>query len=176
MTSDPGAGPSRKSPFNLRLALMVSLALNVLIIGAVAGTLLVSRHHGWKGHKFKGAGLAGFARTLPAERGEAVRQKLESDQAILAPLRKEERAARDAARAVLVTEPFDVEKFKSALDRAADADAKEKRARMRLLAETAASLTPEERRQLHNWFEKRRKRFRKHSDEEAPPPPPPPEQ
>jgi uncharacterized membrane protein len=173
MTSDNAGGPSRPARFNLRLALMASLALNVLIIGAVAGTLLVSRHHGWKGHGFKGGGLAGFARTLPPERGEAIRQKLESDRAILAPLRKEEREARDVARSLLMTEPFDVEKFKAALDRAVDADEKEKRARMALLAETAATLTPEERRQLHSWFEKRRKHFRRQRDAEDAAPPRP---
>jgi uncharacterized membrane protein len=151
---------------------MASLALNVLIIGAVAGTLLMSRFH-WKAHEFKGAGLAGFARTLPGDRGDAIRRKLDSEKAVLEPLRQEERAARDAARSVLMTEPFDVEKFKAALDRAVDADAKEKRARMALFAETAATLTPEERRQLHNWFEKRRKHFRgRHDGDGAPPPAP----
>ena len=83
-------------------------------------------------------------------------------------------AARDAARAILMQEPFDAEKFKAALARAAEADAKEKSARMSLLATTAAELTPDERRQLHNWFEKRRARFRRLRDEDAPPPPPPP--
>jgi len=168
-TATRSGGPSSK----LRLALMASLALNVLIIGAVAGALLVSRHHHWHGHGFKGAGLAGFARTLPPDRGDVIRQKLESNRATLAPLRKEEREARDAARSVLMTEPFDVEKFKAALERAVDADVKEKRARMALFADTAASMTPEERRELHNWFEERRKRFRHHRHEDEPPPPPP---
>jgi uncharacterized membrane protein len=175
MTSDNAAGPGRPAGFNLRVALMASLALNVLIIGAVAGTLLVSRHHGRGGHGFKGAGLSGFARTLPPERGEAMRQKLESNRATLEPLRQEEREARDAARSVLMTEPFDVEKFKATLSRVVDADEKEKRARMALFAETAATLSPEERRQLHNWFEKRRKHYRHHGDDdESPPSPPPP--
>jgi uncharacterized membrane protein len=171
MTSDNAEGPSHgRGAFNLRVALMASLALNVLIIGAVAGTLLMSRFH-WKSHEFKGAGLAGFARTLPSERGDVIRHKLESEKSVLAPLRQEERQARDAARSVLMTEPFDVEKFKAALDRAVDADAKEKRARMALFAETAATLTPEERRQLHNWFEKRRKHYRAHRDAGNAPPP-----
>lgn len=172
MTNDTAAKPGGSS-FKLRLALMVSLALNVLIIGAVAGAVLVSRHHGWHGHGFKGAGLTGFARTLPPDRGDAIRQKLESNRASLAPLRKEKREARNAARSVLMTEPFDVEKFKAALERAVEADVKEKRARMALFAETAAAMTPEERRQLHNWFEERRKHFRhRHHDDEPPPPPP----
>jgi Spy/CpxP family protein refolding chaperone len=72
---------------------------------------------------------------------------------------------------VLLTEPFDVEKFKAALERKVEADVKEKRARMALFAEMAATLTPEVRRQLHNWFEERRKRFRRTSKvEDAPPP------
>jgi len=175
MTSDNGAGPSRRpAGYNVRVALMASLALNVLIIGAVAGTLLMGpHHHGWRHHGFKGAGLIGFARTLPPERSDILRKKLESDRAVLAPLRKEEHEAREAARTVLMTEPFDVEKFKAALSRAVDADEKEKRARMALFAETAASLTPEERRELHNWFEKRRRHFRHDRDADAPPPPPP---
>ena len=168
------AAPSRPSNNRLRLALMASLALNVLIIGAVAGTLLMSRHHGWRGHKGKQFGLIGFAQTLPADRAEVVRAKIASEEATLAPLRKAERDARDAARAILMQEPFDAEKFKAALARAAEADAKEKSARMSLLATTAAELTPDERRQLHNWFEKRRARFRRLRDENAPPPPPPP--
>ncbi len=171
MTSDNGAGPGRPARFNLRLALMASLALNVLIIGVAAGSLLIGHHHGWHGHGFRGAGLSGFARTLPPDRGEVIRQKLESDRAVLDPLRKEEHEAREAARSVLMTEPFDVEKFKAALARAVDADEKEKRARMNLFAETAATLTPEERHQLHEWFEKRRAHFKRHHDDGMPSPP-----
>jgi uncharacterized membrane protein len=175
MTNDTAARPAG-SGYKLRLALMVSLALNVLIIGSVAGAMLVSRHHGWRGHDFRSAGLTGFAGTLPPDRRDVIRRKLESDQATLAPLRNEERVARDAVRTVLMTEPFEVEKFKAALERAVDADVKEKRARMALFAETAASMTPEERRQLHNWLEERRKRFRHHDDDEPPPPPRPSEE
>jgi uncharacterized membrane protein len=171
MTTDNGAGPTRKNIFNQRVALMLSLALNVLIIGAVAGTFLMGRHHGHHGRWHKGGVLAGFANTLPPERGEAIRQRLESDRATLAPLRKEEDEARVAARSVLLTEPFDVEKFKAALERKVEADVKEKRARTALFAEMVTSLTPEERRQLHNWFEERRKRFRRTPKEEDAPAP-----
>lgn len=160
MTSDDAPKPPAAGR-NLRLALIVSLALNVLIIGGVAGTLLASRHHGWKGHGDRAFGLLGFARTLPPERAEKIRQRMASGKANLSALRKAERQAREEARGVLAEEPFDAEKFKAALSRAAEAEAKEKSARMSLLAETAAELTPEERRQLHNWFEKRRARSRR---------------
>ena len=99
MTS-ANAAPSPPSNSRLRLALIASLALNVLIIGAVAGTFLMSSHQGWGGHKRKQFGLMGFAQTLPADRAEIIRAKIASEEANLAPLRKAERDARDAARAV----------------------------------------------------------------------------
>lgn len=151
----------------LRIALMVSLALNVLVIGAVAGTLMFGRHHGWKHHKHRG--LSGFAHTLPAERGDMLRERIKRQRAALAPYRAAEDEARNDARKILMTEPFDAEQFKAAVGRAAEADAAEKTARMELFAETVATLTPEERRQLHQWFEERRKRYghwRKRHDED----------
>jgi uncharacterized membrane protein len=165
MTSDNAAGrPSTGR--GLRLALMASLALNVLFIGAVGGTLIWSRHSGWRPHGRHG-GLMAFTQTLPPERGEALRRKIESQEMVLEPLREAERQARDAARSALMTEPFDIEKFKAALERAADADSKERKARLAVFAETAAVLTPDERRQLHLWFERRRAHWH------HPPPPPP---
>ena len=81
----------------------------------------------------------------------------------MAPLRKAERDARDAARAILMQEPFDAEKFKAALARAAEADAKEKSARMSLLATTASELTPDERRQLHSLVREAPRAFPAHA-------------
>jgi uncharacterized membrane protein len=163
MTSDNAAGkpPAGRT---LRVALVASLALNVLIIGAVAGTLLWPHHHHWKGQAYKG--LAGFARTLPSEREEAIRQDIERNRAALAPLRKAERETRDAARKLLLEDPFDVEKFKAALALAAEADAKEKSTKFSLFADMAATLTPEERRELHAWFEKRHARYRHYRDKD----------
>lgn len=157
----PGGTPGRA----LRIALIVSLALNVLIIGGVATALVLSRHHGWKGHKH--FGLLAFARTLPAERSEMIRKKVADEEATLSALRKAVREARVAARSLLTEEPFDAEKFKAALDRIADADVAAKRARMALLAAAAADMTPEERRQLHDWFAKRRARRGRDDDDDA---------
>ncbi len=159
-----GPGPGR----NLRLALMASLALNLLIIGGVAAALLLPHLHGWKGrHR---PGLAGFAETLPPDRAEMVRQKVQGEKANFEAIRKEQRDAREAARVILVEEPFDAAKFKAALDRVADALDKETRTRMGLVADTAPQLTPEERKQLHAYFEKHRPRkHRRHDDDEPKP-------
>lgn len=156
MTSDnvpAGSGAGR----GLRIALMVSLAVNILIIGGVATTLLC---FGGKGHHHGREGLMGFVRTLPADRAEAIGEKLKADREVLPPLRAEHKEGRLAARAALTAAPFDEAAFRSALDRAANASCEEKKARLSVLASMAASLTQEERMQLHQWFEERRRRFR----------------
>ncbi len=134
----------------LRLALMASLALNVLIIGGVAGTMLF----GPRGGPHKSGPLLGFAHMLPRDRGDMIRQNIADAQPGLEALRKAERDARDAVNAALIVEPFDQGKFNAALDQSAAADAKEKSARLAVFAKTAAQLTPEERRELHDWLEK----------------------
>jgi len=156
MTSD--TVPAKPTGRWLRIALIVSLALNVLIIGGVASGLIFSHHYGWDRHGRRHSLLLRFAETLPAEQADAIRKTVLSERSALDPLRKAKREARDAARSVLTTEPFDLQKFRAALDRIAEADAKEKRARMTIFADTVANFTPEERRQLHDWFEKRRAR------------------
>lgn len=134
----------------LRLALMVSLALNVLIIGGVAGTMLFRPH----GPHHKSGPLLGFAHTLPGERGDMIRQNVADAQPGLETLRKAGRDAREAVHAALIVEPFDQGKFNAALDQSAAADAKEKSARLAVFAKTAGQLTPEERRELHDWLER----------------------
>lgn len=166
MTNDTTAGSGR----NLRPALMASLALNILIVGGVAAALLLPHLHGWKGRP-KPPGLAGFAETLPADRGELVRQKVQAEKANFEAIHKEERESREAARVILIEEPFDAAKFKAALDRIAQAQDKETRTRMALVADTAAQLTPEERRQLHAYFEKHRARKHHRPDDESMPKP-----
>lgn len=150
------ATANARSPYrNLRLALMASLALNVLIIGGVGGTLLLGRHH-HGGPGPRGSGLLGFAHTLPRERSDMIRQKAADAQPSMEKSRKGVRDARDAARTALLAEPFDQAKLDTALEGIVQAQADEKRARAKLFGDTAGQLTPDERRQLHDWLEKTR--------------------
>ena len=141
----------------LRLALMASLALNVLIIGLVAGTLCFSRlGPGHDGPGPKGSGLFGFAHTLPRERSDMIRQKLADSKPNMETLRQGIRDARLGVRTALIAEPFDQAKVNDALESVVQAEANEKRAKVAVLADTVSQLTPEERRQLHDWLEKKR--------------------
>ena len=150
MTVEAANKPAGRS---LHVALVISLALNVLFVGGVAAAFML-RHHGHHWHRE--SGLMAFARTLPAERKDMIKQKIAGEQANLASLNKVEHEARAAARSVLLEEPFDKDKFKAALDKAVDADAQTKHARMALLASATSDLTPDERKQLHDWIEKHR--------------------
>jgi uncharacterized membrane protein len=150
MTVEASNKPTGRSA---RIWLMVSLALNVLFIGGFASAF-VMHHHGHHGRKE--SGLMAFARTLPAERKDMIKQKIAGEQSNMASLNKAEHEARTAARNILLEEPFDKDKFKTALDKAVDADAQTKHARMALLASATSDLTPAERKQLHDWIEKHR--------------------
>jgi uncharacterized membrane protein len=147
---------SRFSPRTLRWVLIGSLALNVLIIGAVATALCVSRFGPHPGPGFKGSPLLGFARTLPRERADIVRQKIADAQPSLETARRGVRDARAAVRAALSADPFDQAKFDAAMDGIVQADTGEARAKASLFADTVHQLTPQERTDLHAWLEKRR--------------------
>jgi uncharacterized membrane protein len=149
--------PSAATYRKLRYGLMASLALNVLIIGAVAGTFCFSRSgpgHGGAG--LKGSGLFAFAHTLPRERSDMIRQKLADSRPNLETMRKGIRDARAGVRAAVIAEPFDLAKLNTALDGIVQAEANEKRAKVAVFGETVGQLTPGERRQLHDWLEARR--------------------
>ncbi len=72
-------------------------------------------------------------------------------------LRKGIRDARAACATALMAEPFDQAKLNAALDGVVQAETNEKRAQgRRCSGRRVGQLTPEERRQLHDWLEKRR--------------------
>jgi uncharacterized membrane protein len=148
----PVAGSSYRK---LRYALMASLALNVLVIGAVAGTICFKRP-GPGGPGPKGTGLLGFAHTLPRERSDIIRQKFADSRSQMETLHQAIGNARAGVRTTLTAEPFDQAKLNAALDGVVQAENNEHRAKVTMFGETVGQLTPDERKQLHDWLEKRR--------------------
>ena len=148
--------PSRFSPRTLRWALVASLALNVLIIGAVAGTVCFSHRGPLHGFASKGPGLLGFAHTLPRERSDMIRQRFADAQPNMETLRRGIRDARAKVREALIAEPFDQQKLDAALEGVAQAENNITRDKVAMFGTTVSQLTPDERRQLHDWLEKRR--------------------
>ncbi len=145
----------------LRQLLIGSFAVNLLVIGAVVGTAI----GGWHGGPPRGSsntedyGLWSFAKDLPADRRKAVRKTIRAERDVLQPMYIEIEDSRIAAARLLTTEPFDRAAFQQALDRLAESENKMKQTALSVVLKTSDSLTPDERKQLGIWWEKRKSRY-----------------
>lgn len=152
--------------------LMASLALNLLILGTVAGTVFAHRAgHGFGppdlniGRMVAGEqGLRGFVRTLPKERRVIFRAAAEQTRQTLQPLRSTVRKAREDATLALKSEPFDSARFEKAMGDLINAESNARRAGVAILAGAVAQMTPAERDQFQAW--------RRRHERGGPPPPP----
>jgi uncharacterized membrane protein len=143
----------------LAMALVLSLAVNMVLIGTAGGFLL--RHS----NDLVGAAapplipnLLGYASTLPEERRKELWMRTEDVRAGVRPLRRALRQAREEFLEALVAEPFDAQRFAAAQDRLLEADRKAREKVHKLYAEIAANLTPAERRAFLPWRDKQRLR------------------
>lgn len=164
------APPSSPKERRLKLALIASLAVNFLVIGAVASAMFFAphgpRHGGGRGEDY---GLMAFTRVLSHDRRAPIRKTIKEQREVFKAMREDIDAARRQAAEVLVAEPFSREKMKEALGKVNDADLKLKTAAQDMLLKISETLTPEERQALKTWWEKRRgHRFRRGDD--GPPP------
>lgn len=165
--TDPSSSatqPTLAKERRLRQLLIASGAVNLLVLGAVVGTALSM---GWHGHpRSSGSsssaedyGLWTFAKELPAARRKEVRKTIRKERNVLQPLYIGiENSRREAAR-LLTVEPFDRAAFQQALDRLADSENKLKQTALGIVLKTSDSLSPDERKALGVWWEKRKSRY-----------------
>lgn len=150
-----------RKPSRQKWLLIVSLALNLLIIGGVAGAFWSHRHGGrhfgqWQGREH---GLMGFVRELAPDRQGEIRAALESEREKIKPLRESMKEGWKETNTVLGAEPFDKDKLKSAMSRMIDTELRLRTAISDALVDTAAKLSPEERQKLKAWRERQGKKF-----------------
>lgn len=173
-TATPPPSPRER---RLKLILIASLAVNLLIVGAVVSSMIFHwhgpRHGGSRGDDY---GLMGFTRVLSSDRRGPIRKAIKEQREVFKPLREEVDEARRKAADVLVEEPFSKDKLKEAFDKVNDADVKLKSAGQTMLLNTAESLTPDERRELKKWWLKRQGRMSRERDDGPPKGDAPPEQ
>lgn len=144
--------PVKPRPRWLYPVLIASLAANFLVLGGAAGAMWAHRHgHGGPDER----GLLGFVRELAPERRDSIREGLASEREKLQPLREAVRANWSETNAILGEEPFDKEKFKASLGRMNEAEMRVRTAITDALAETAGKLSPQERRTLKEWRERK---------------------
>lgn len=166
MTDVKSPDPQTQAPRERRLRrlLIASFAINLLVFGAVAGTAVSvgwNRTHrsGSSSSATEDYGLWAFAKDLPADRRKEVRRTLRKERDVLQPLYMEIEDSRRAAAHVLTVEPFDRARFQQALDRLADSENRLKQTALGIVLKTSDSLSPDERKALGVWWEKRKSRY-----------------
>ncbi len=137
--------------------LAVSLALNLLICGALVGSVLTGKRHGGGGMSGRGEiGIRSFVRQLPAERRKALEKVLKQGKGDLRPLRAAVIDARLAAAAALAADPLDPAAVRREFDVIDAADAKLRATAREAIIKTVESMTPDERRDLSAWWRQRK--------------------
>ncbi len=162
MKAEADTAMSTPCPRYLYPALIVSLALNLLVVGFMATAYW---HHRHEPGPPRDRGFMGFVKQLPPDRREAIRKQLIVARETTKALRDNVRSTWLAANALLTAEPFDKAKFAAALAEVREAEDRFKVAIYGTVADTAAELTPDERKLLQEWRAKRHERML------GPPPP-----
>ena len=163
-TGNANAGAMRRTPRWMLVALFVSLALNLIVVGSVAGAVWRFRTPPpWASAVIPN--LLGYASTLPAERRKHIWDQTVEERRHIRPFRREVRAAREETIKVLVAEPFDRDRFLAAQARLAEAENRARAAVQDLFVKIADGLTREERHAFPLWREQRRPPARNLLDE-----------
>src|SRR5215510_16591072 len=101
---------SRRLPRWSMLLLIASLALNLIVVGLVAGSIWRARAHQPPVRSVT-PNLLGYTTSLPPERRDQIWNATAGQRQHIRPFRRDIRAAREEAMQTLAAEPFDGEKF-----------------------------------------------------------------
>jgi uncharacterized membrane protein len=143
----------------LAIALLVSVAFNLVLLGATGGFL-------WKNRFDLADAKAGnvvpnlltYTSTLTEGRRRELWKATTTERQIMQPLRADLRVAREDAVKVLTAANYDRRAYEEARARLMVADVKAREAIYRLYGEIAANLTAEERSGFAGWRERVRPR------------------
>ena len=144
----------------MKWLLVASLALNLLIAGALAGAWL--HRHGDGPLRWAGGpsdfGLMFFSRSLPDERREAVRKILREGKSGIKSRKAEITALQTAAAEALAAPDFTPEKFRETIAAIGGSEERRRKASVDVLLKVIEILTPEERQRLAEMWKKRLER------------------
>lgn len=132
-------------------ALLLSVAVNVLFLGLIIGTLA----RPLPGKKVTEYGLKSFSRSLPQDRSVLVRQMVEERRAEIRTYRQAARKSRLDATTVLVSEPYDKQRLSASLSEIDVSETKLRALVSDIFLDTAERLTLEERKALAAWWKAR---------------------
>lgn len=159
--SDSSAPPAKRRW--VKPLLVVSLALNLLFVGLVAGAFWRHGFGAWGGPKGKifAAAIEQLITELPAEKRKKAEDVLARLRSELQPRAQERRKARARAIKALTADPFNEENFRDALANVRAIRAGVDKARHELGVELVRKLSVEERQRLLELFRKKRREHRR---------------
>ncbi len=174
--SDTAPVPVDSGKKRLKYALVASLAVNLLVLGAVAGTMYAFHKHG-RPPPFAGSrddfGLMGLSRDFPSDRKKTFRRELKADRAKLRPLIEQANAARREAADALAADPFDRAKLEAAIANVREHERAVREKAVQMFLGHAETLTPDERKRLSDWWHRKaEERLRPPHDGDKPDDPP----
>ena len=143
------ASPQRKS----NLALIVSLCINLILVGLIAMGAFRVFHHGLLfggGHGRDGSVPHALAHLIPAET-DKIKNVIAAHQDSINLLRGEAKAARQDVRSAFAAPDFNRKAFDQALERMRVADTALETEEMKVVSESVATLTPDERCAAAEW-------------------------
>jgi len=146
MTDTPPAAPTapRRAPVWMRVALVFSLAFNLLIVGIVAGAIVSGRAGGPP--RIVDLSLGPLTRALSDEDRAAIGEALRSRDGFRPPRPVQRIAAAREVKQALLAEPFDREALARLLDAQRSHAAEVFLAGQDVLLDRLEAMTPEERR------------------------------
>lgn len=150
-TTTPALQQGSKSRRWLPIALVASLAGNLLIAGALASAYWRFRQETPFAGNPGNINLLGFTATLPADRRQAIMRQTADERRAMRPLRAEVRAARQAARAVFLADPFDRDAFARAQSHVLETELRARKEAQALFLSIAGQLNKEERQSFARW-------------------------
>jgi len=155
----------------LWVALIISLALNLLFIGVTAGAFLMGGPWGPPRHRIMAAAMNEVVQSMPDERRKAARELLGRVRPEIRSLRRQVRKARRATVRAFRSDPFDEAAFKQAANGLETAETNLREAKTAVAIQLGQYLTAEERRQfLRTVMQKWREgRWKRRHDRELPP-------
>lgn len=135
---------------NSNLALIVSLCINLILVGLIAMGGFRAFHHGWMfggGHGFGRGGSASHAlmHLVPAET-DKIKNVIAAHNDRVLQLRSKAMEARRATLGVFAAPDFNRQAFDRSLERVRSADAALEAEELKVVSESVATLTPDERR------------------------------
>lgn len=177
MSADPVGGDKavgRRTSRWLRIVLILSLAINLLIAGVVAGRWWMhGRPHGPGQHPFTAA-IERLMKDLPEAKREHAGELLKHHRDTVRPLRELSREAREGAREAILTDPYDEAKVKTAFDRFRDIRQTRRQSTRDMMLGLMRELNLEERKKLLNYIRagfRKRWRGRRPGNDGRPPKP-----